>query len=376
MLICTKAYFKKNQRYIKTTYTIYNLILFQKSMLSYQSIVKKQEMTERVKRHPPAYRRKQNMAKRKGQKRRNQKYQVNNRQLKAKRMYKDTIFRMLYHDKENLLSLYNAVNGREYTDPEKLQVVTLENAIYMGMKNDLAFIMDMNLYLYEHQSTYNSNIPLRNLFYIADEYQRLVVRKSLYSTVIQKIPTPRFIVFYNGTKKVEDYNEFRLSSAYENPTDDPDLELRVTMLNVNDGHNLELMEHCRTLKEYAKYVARVRKYVTQNIPLEEAVTRAVDECIKEGILAEFLVKNKAEVIKVSIYEYDKEFEEKKLRKAEYEAGVEAGVESGIELGERSLLKKQIKKKLKKRKSIGQIADELEEEVTAIQRIIEEIQKEE
>ena len=92
-------------------------------------------------------------------------------------------------------------------------------------------------------------------------------------------------------------------------TDNPDMELRVTMLNVNDGHNLELMEHCRTLKEYAKYVARVRKYVTQNIPLEEAVTRAVDECIEEGILAEFLMKNKAEVIKVSIYEYDKEFEE-------------------------------------------------------------------
>ena len=143
------------------------------------------------------------------------------------------------------------------------------------------------------------------------------------------------------------------------------------MLNVNDGHNLELMEHCRTLKEYAKYVARVRKYVTQNIPLEEAVTRAVDECIEEGILAEFLVKNKAEVIKVSIYEYDKEFEEKKLRKAEYEAGVEAG----IELGERSLLENQIRKKLKKGKSIEQIADELEEAVTTIQRIIEETKKE-
>lgn len=302
------------------------------------------------------------MARRKSQKRRNKKYQVNNRQLKAKRPYKDTIFRMLYHDKENLLSLYNA---------EDLQIVTLENAIYMGMKNDLAFIMDMNLYLYEHQSTYNPNIPLRNLFYIADEYQRLVVQKSLYSTVIQKIPTPRFIVFYNGTKKVDDYNEFRLSSAYENSTDNPDLELRVTMLNVNDGHNLELMEHCRTLKEYAKYVARVRKYVTQNIPLEEAVTRAVDECIEEGILAEFLMKNKAEVIKVSIYEYDKEFEEKKLRKAEYEAGVEAG----IELGERSLLENQIRKKLKKGKPIEQIADELEEAVTTIQRIIEETKKE-
>ena len=127
-----------------------------------------------------------------------------------------------------------------------------------------------------------------------------------------------------------------------------------------------------SLKEYAQYVAKVRKYVSKNISLEEAVTRAVDECIEEGILAEFLVKNKAEVIKVSIYEYDKEFEEKKLRKAEYEAGVEAG----IELGERSLLENQIRKKLKKGKPIEQIADELEEEVTAIQRIIEEIQKEE
>ena len=56
------------------------------------------------------------MAKRKSQKRRNQKYQANTRQLKAKRLYKDTIFRMLYHDKENLLSLYNAVNGKDYTD--------------------------------------------------------------------------------------------------------------------------------------------------------------------------------------------------------------------------------------------------------------------
>ena len=125
------------------------------------------------------------------------------------------------------------------------------------------------------------------------------------------------------------------------------------------------------MKEYAQYVAKVRKYVSQNIPLEEAVTRAVDECIEEGILAEFLMKNKAEVIKVSIYEYDKEFEEKKLRKAEYEAGVEAG----IELGERSLLENQIRKKLKKGKPIEQIADELEEAVTTIQRIIEETKKE-
>ena len=271
------------------------------------------------------------MAKRKNQKRSNKKYQVNNRRVRANHQYKDTVFRMLYRDKANLLSLYNAVNDRNYTNPEELQIVTLENAIYMGMKNDLAFIMDMNLYLYEHQSTYNPNIPLRNLFYIADEYQRLVVQKSLYSTTIQKIPAPRFIVFYNGTKKVEDRSEFRLSSAYENPTEDPDLELRVTMLNVNDGHNNELMEHCRTLKEYAQYVARVRGY-TASMKLEEAVRRAIKECIAEGILADFLRKNRAEVEMVSILEYDKEYEEKKLRKAEYEAGEQEGLNRGLAQG--------------------------------------------
>mgnify|MGYP004541305615 CR=1 FL=1 len=273
------------------------------------------------------------MAVKKKSRKRNKKYQVNDRKLKANVKYKDTIFRMLYREKENLLSLYNAMNDRNYTNPDDLQVVTLENALYMGMKNDLAFIIDMNLYLYEHQSTYNPNIPLRNLFYIAEEYQKLVVQKSLYSSTIQKIPAPRFVVFYNGTKKVEDCSEFRLSSAYENSMDDPDLELRVTMLNVNEGHNRELMEHCQTLKEYAQYVARVRKYTSMpELSLEEAVERAVNECIREGILADFLLKNKSEVVSVSIYEYDKELEEKKLRKAEYEAGRKEGFESGKEVG--------------------------------------------
>ena len=304
------------------------------------------------------------MAKRNTQKKRNLKYQVSNRQLRANVKYKDTIFRMLYKEKKNLLSLYNAVNGKNYTNPDDLQVVTLGNAIYLGMKNDLAFILDMNLYLYEHQSTYNPNIPLRNLFYIADEYQKLVVRKSLYSTSLQKIPTPRFVVFYNGTKKVEDLTIFRLSSAYEHPSPDPDLELRVTMFNVNEGHNKELMDHCHTLKEYAQYVTKIRKYTSlSELSLEDSVKRAVNECIEEGILSEFLLKNKAEVIKMSIYEYDKEFEEKKLRKAEFE------------YGQHELLKTQIQKKLAKGKSIDEIADALEESPLVIQKFIDELEYE-
>lgn len=138
------------------------------------------------------------------------------KQLTTHRNYKDTIFRMLFSDRKNLLSLYNAVSGAHYEDPEMLEIVTLENAIYMGMKNDLAFIIDTDLFLYEHQSTYNPNMPLRDLFYISSEYQKLVDKKSLYSSVLQKIPAPQFIVFYNGTEKEKDSWVNHLSEAFQN----------------------------------------------------------------------------------------------------------------------------------------------------------------
>ena len=247
----------------------------------------------------------------------------------ANRNYKDTVFRMLFSDRKNLLSLYNAVNQSDYNNPDDLEIVTLENAIYMGMKNDLAFIMDTNLYLYEHQSTYNPNMPLRDLFYICSEYQKLVDKKSLYSSTLQKIPAPNFIEFYNGSTILSDCTELKLSSAFENLSGEPKLELTVTVLNVNEGHNAELMQHCSTLKDYAQYVARVRHYAA-NMSLNQAVECAVDECIKEGILAEFLSKNRAEVISMSIFEYDKELEEKKLRKAEYEYGFSEGKKTGFQ----------------------------------------------
>ena len=250
----------------------------------------------------------------------------------ANRNYKDTVFRMLFSDRKNLLSLYNAVNQSNYKNPEDLEIVTLENAIYMGIKNDLAFIMDTNLYLYEHQSTYNPNMPLRDLFYICSEYQKLVDKKSLFSSTLQKIPAPNFIEFYNGSTVISDCTELRLSSAFECLTGEPKLELIVTVLNVNEGHNADLMQHCSMLKEYAQYVARVRHYAS-DMPLNEAVKHAVDECIREGILAEFLTQNRTEVISMSIFEYDKELEEKKLRKAEFEAGREAGHEAGFAEGE-------------------------------------------
>ena len=253
------------------------------------------------------------------------------KQLTTNRNYKDTVFRMLFSDRKNLLSLYNAVSGAHYEDPEKLEIVTLENAIYMGMKNDLAFIIDTDLFLYEHQSTYNPNMPLRDLFYISSEYQKLVDKKSLYSSILQKIPAPQFIVFYNGTEKEKDSWVNHLSEAFQTLSGNPKLELEVLTININEGHNSELMEQCQTLREYAQYVACVRRYARE-FELNEAVKLAVDECIRNNILSKFLRANKSEVIAMSIFEYDKEEEERKLRKAEYEAGVAAGMKDGIKAG--------------------------------------------
>ena len=281
--------------------------------------------------------------------------QVSEKIPTANRQYKDTVFRMLFSEKENLLSLYNAVTGSHYQNAEALKIVTLENAIYMGMKNDLAFMLETNIYLYEHQSTINPNIPLRDLIYIGIEYQQFVNDKSLYLSKLQKIPTPKFMVFYNGTDAVDDRIELRLSEAYEHLAREPDLELKVLMLNVNEGHNKDLMEQCQTLKGYAIYVARVRKYASA-LNLNDAVERAITECIKEGILVDFLRKNRSEVKMVSILEYDKEWEEKKLRKAEYEAGKEEGKNEGIEIGREEAMAEMIHNMIKSGFPIEKIID--------------------
>ncbi|MDD3251590.1 MAG: hypothetical protein PHV18_03420 [Lachnospiraceae bacterium] len=153
----------------------------------------------------------------------------------------------------------------------------------------------------------------RMLFYVTSEYELLMRKRSLYSSTLQKIPTPKFIVFYNGQDKQMEKEELYLSDAYLVPTDAPELELKVTMYNINIGHNQELLEHCKTLNEYAIYVSKVREHTAQ-MPTEEAVERAVDECIRDGILADFLIKNRAEVVKMSIFEYDKQREDEKLQR--------------------------------------------------------------
>ena len=238
-------------------------------------------------------------------------------EVKVQRNYKDTFFRMLFKDKENLLSLYNALNGTDYTDVNELEITTLENAVYMNYKNDVSFVFDHELMLYEHQSTVNPNMPLRDLSYVTDMLQKRTYDKDLYGSNLIRIPAPRFVMFYNGVAYQPEIQTLRLSDAYEKKQENPELELTVTAYNINHGYNDEIMDACRTLKEYAMYVERVRIYSKQ-MSLAEAVEKAVDDCIEEGILSEFLRKNRAEAIAMSIYEYDEELHFKTL----YEEGMD------------------------------------------------------
>ena len=135
-------------------------------------------------------------------------------ELKPMKTYKDRMFRMIFSEKEKLLELYNAVSGKNYKDPELLTINTLENAIYMSMKNDISFLIDSRLSLYEHQSTYNPNMPLRLLHYISDLYESMVNPIKLYGSSPVQIPPPRFIVFYNGEKQQPEWKELRLSDSF------------------------------------------------------------------------------------------------------------------------------------------------------------------
>ncbi|MDO4332680.1 MAG: hypothetical protein Q4C58_08330 [Eubacteriales bacterium] len=258
-------------------------------------------------------------------------------QLKVMREYKDTVFRMLYKDKKELLQLYNALNGTSYHDPEDLEVYTLESAIFMNVKNDVSFLLDSTLNLYEQQSSFNPNMPLRDLIYVARQLEKYFRNESIYSSRLMKISVPRFVVFYSGTKEQPENRVLKLSDAFQKEVTEPELELKVLMLNINLGHNKELLERCRTLKEYCIYVDRIRKY-TKEMQIEEAVKRTVNECIQEGILADFLLSQKAEVMAMSIFEYNEEFELKKIREDEFNLGREAGIEEGIEKGISALIK--------------------------------------
>ncbi len=246
----------------------------------------------------------------------------------AARNHRDNVFCMLYRDRKNLLSLYNVMNGTNYGNEEELDVVTLDFAICVSMRNDSAFVIDSRLNLYEQQSTVNPNMPLRNLYYISEELKKLVPMSSLYKGRRVQIPAPRFIVFYNGRRAQPPETVLRLSDMYENRSGKPELELVVRQININQGCNDDILQKCESLGGYMTFVNKVRRKTDAGISAEAAVTEAVDECIEEDVLSGFFGRHRNEVIEMGIYEYDAELHDKVLREESWQEGKAEGKSEG------------------------------------------------
>ncbi len=286
---------------------------------------------------------------------------------KDNREHKSSVFCKVFSEKKDLLDLYNALNGTNYDNEDDLEINTIENVIYMTMKNDISFIVDCTLNLYEHQSTYNPNMPLRGFLYFSKLYHRYVEQNGLdlFSSVIQEIPLPQYVVFYNGTQEQPDKTILKLSDAFSNKSYRGCLECEANMLNINYGHNRELMEKCQKLKEYALFVDTVREYMHKSPKTpRKAFTKAVENCINNNILRDFLVNQKSEVLETMLTTFNKELYEKNLR--------EQATAEGLAEGKKAHLLEQIQKKLNKNQTIEQIAEALEESPEVIQQYIEEL----
>lgn len=258
------------------------------------------------------------------------------RRLFYRRKYKDKLFRRLFNNSKELMDLYNAINQTDYKDERALEIYTLEDAIYLSYKNDVSFIVCGILNLYEQQSTINPNMPLRGLIYFARQYDAYIAqhKHNLYGQSLIKLPYPQYVVLYNGTQKLEndaDYMELRLSDAFEQPAPGmaaPSLECIAKVYNINYGRNKELMMRCRKLEEYSIFVGKITGYLEQGIQFKKAIDMAIDECIEEGILEDFLRKHRAEVVGMLFEQFNMKEYVKMEKRDSYENGRLEGLEEG------------------------------------------------
>ena len=266
--------------------------------------------------------------------------------IRGNRKHKDGLFTMAFKKKSDLLDLYNAVNGTDYQNIDDLEVNTLENVLYMTMKNDVSFMIGCTMNLYEHQSSYNPNMPLRGLLYFSKLLKKYADQRklNLYSSILQKIPTPKYVVFYNGTRLEPDRQILRLSDAFE--SGEGCLECEALMLNINYGHNRRLMEKCTRLEEYSHFVDIVRKYAAiEGATLEAAITVAMEDCIRDGILEDVLKEQRAEVFEMILETFDKELYERDLRtniRAEVREEVRAEVKEEVKAEVKEEVKEEVR----------------------------------
>ena len=255
------------------------------------------------------------------------------------REYKDRLFKFIFGREENkawTLSLYNALNRTDYTNVDDVSLSTIEDAVYMGMKNDVSFLFSGEMNLYEHQSSYNPNMPLRYLMYSGQLYSKYVDQYGvyLYSTRTQTIPAPKCVCFYNGTEEKKESFDLKLSDAYGGRAGD--IEVVVHMININYGKSRELFERCKPLGEYSWFVDRVRTYQKEILPLVKntdealmmAVGRALEEMPDDFQIKSFLLINRAEVTEMCITEYDEVRNNELLRAECFAEGRKEGEAKG------------------------------------------------
>lgn len=292
----------------------------------------------------------------------------------ANKEYKSDVFSMLLQDKKRAMEIYNAINGTDYDDPELVEMTTLDDKSFsLTVRNDASFILDANLSLYEHQSTYCPNMPLRDLLYFASIIQKQIKtqKRDIYGGRILKIPVPHFVVFYNGKEDAPDQYDLRLSDAFEKETEDPEIELVCHVYNINNGKNVPLLSKCQTLREYMYFVDMVRKNNEISGNLEDAIEKAINQCMEENVLRDFLAQHREEVMHVMTLDYT--FERRlEMQRAE---AIEDGERIGKEIGKEEKLSEQIRKKIQKGKPLDQIADELEEVPETIRPLYEKIKQE-
>jgi hypothetical protein len=220
--------------------------------------------------------------------------------------YKSSVFTTLFSDKARLLELYNAIENTNYDPSTEIVINTLEDALYMDRINDISFTLGGKLVvLIEHQSTVNANMPLRFLLYIARIYEKIIDSKSIYRQGLVKIPQPEFIVLYNGVDPFPESQQYKLSEAFMELGNAklPALELQVMVYNINKGHNQDMMQKSESFDGYVTFIDKIREN-RKTMNMKMAVKDAIQYCIREHILSDFLQTHSSEVINMLFTEWN------------------------------------------------------------------------
>ena len=288
------------------------------------------------------------------------------------REYKSDVFSLLMEYPEYALDVYNALNGSSYSDPSIVEIKTLEKGISLTIRNDSSFIVDSTLNIYEHQSKYNPNMPLRSLIYLAEILKPYIKDRAIYGSQLIEIPKPNFVVLYNGVenKNVPPIEKLRLSDAYRHGENDVNIELICTVYNINKGNNENITSASYVLSGYMTFVEKVRDNIKEKVT--NPIKRAIDYCIKQDVLKEFFKERGDEVIKVMTIDMTFERQIELTKRDYFQDGFNQGISQGMSQGDSMRLINMIIKKVAKNKDLSQIADELEEEVSGIQGIYDAI----